>query len=63
MAKQYFETRKNSLEDSVKNVFGETLSKDDKNFTKALESAKEAGQKFFKVNGTQYNTTEQWTDF
>ena len=60
MAKQYFETRKNSLEDSVKNVFGETLSKDDKNFTKALESAKEAGQKFFKVNGTQYNTTEQW---
>jgi hypothetical protein len=60
MTKQYFETRKNSLEDSVKNIFGETLTKDNKDFTKALESAKETGQKFFSVNGTQYSTNEQW---
>ena len=56
MAKKYFETMPESLEDKIKKIFGETVAKEGNKFTKALMAARENGKKFFSVNGKQYET-------
>ena len=56
MAKKYFDTMPESLEDKIKKIFGETVAKEGNKFTKALMAARENGKKFFSVNGKQYET-------
>ena len=42
MGKKYFETRKDSLEDSVKNIFGNTISSEQNKFNEAAKAATDA---------------------
>ena len=58
MAKKYFETMPESLEDKIKKIFGETVAKEGNKFTKALMAARENGKKFFSVNGKEYKTED-----
>ena len=58
MAKKYFETMPESLEDKIKKIFGETVAKEGNKFTKALMAARENGKKFFSVNGREYKTED-----
>ena len=54
--KKYFDTKAESLEEKIKQIFGETVAKEGNKFTKALMAARDAGRKFFSVNGKQYET-------
>ena len=54
--KKYFDTKAESLEEKIKQIFGETVAKEGNQFTKALMAARDAGRKFFSVNGKQYET-------
>tara|TARA_R110002050_G_scaffold81519_6_gene174319 strand:+ start:509 stop:1246 length:738 start_codon:yes stop_codon:yes gene_type:complete len=56
MGKKYFETRKDSLEDSVKNIFGNTISSEQNKFNEAAKAATDAGKEYFVVNGLQHKT-------
>ena len=56
--KKYFDTKAESLEEKIKQIFGETVAKEGNKFTKALMAARDAGRKFFSVNGKQYETNE-----
>tara|TARA_B100000073_G_scaffold346344_1_gene357527 strand:- start:389 stop:1093 length:705 start_codon:yes stop_codon:yes gene_type:complete len=58
MAKKYFETMPESLEDKIKKIFGETVAKEGNKFTKALMAARDNGKKFFSVNGKEYKTED-----
>lgn len=58
MAKKYFDTMPESLEDKIKKIFGETVAKEGNKFTKALMAARDAGKKFFSVNGKEYKTED-----
>ena len=58
MAKKYFDTMPESLEDKIKKIFGETVAKEGNKFTKALMAARENGKKFFSVNGREYKTED-----
>ena len=58
MAKKYFDTMPESLEDKIKKIFGETVAKEGNKFTKALMAARENGKKFFSVNGKEYKTED-----
>ena len=53
---KYFDTKAESLEEKIKQIFGETVAKEGNKFTKALMAARDAGKKFFSVNGKQYET-------
>ena len=53
---KYFDTMPESLEDKIKKIFGETVAKEGNKFTKALMAARDAGKKFFSVNGKEYKT-------
>jgi len=54
--KKYLDTKAESLESKITKIFGETVAKEGNKFTKALMAAREAGKKFFSVNGKQYET-------
>ena len=58
MAKKYFDTMPESLEDKIKKIFGETVAKEGNKFTKALMAARDNGKKFFSVNGKEYKTED-----
>ena len=55
---KYFDTMPESLEDKIKKIFGETVAKEGNKFTKALMAARDAGKKFFSVNGKEYKTED-----
>ncbi len=59
MKKKYFETRKNSLEDSVKNIFGKTIETSQRIFDEAKQAAKTAGKKYFVSDGKQHKIDEE----
>ena len=54
--KKYLDTKAESLESKITKIFGETVAKEGNKFTKALMAARDAGKKFFSVNGKQYET-------
>ena len=56
--KKYFDTKAESLEEKIKQIFGETVAKEGNKFTKALMAARENGKKFFSVNGKEYKTED-----
>ena len=53
---KYFETRTDSLEDSVKNIFKNTIDSDQNKFNEAAKAATDAGKEYFVVNGLQHKT-------
>ena len=53
---KYFETRTDSLEDSVKNIFKNTIDSDQNKFNEAAKAATDAGKEYFVVNGVQHKT-------
>ena len=55
---KYLETMRESLEDKIKKIFGETVAKEGNKFTKALMAARDNGKKFFSVNGKEFKTED-----
>lgn len=55
---KYFDTKAESLEEKIKQIFGETVAKEGNKFSKALMAARENGKKFFSVNGKEYKTED-----
>ena len=56
--KKYLETKAESLENKITQIFGETVAKEGNKFSAALMAARENGKKFFSVNGKQFKTED-----
>ena len=56
--KKYLDTKAESLENKITQIFGETVAKEGNKFSAALMAARENGKKFFSVNGKQFKTED-----
>ena len=56
--KKYLDTKAESLENKITQIFGETVAKEGNKFTKALNAARENGKEYFAVDGKQFKTED-----
>tara|TARA_B100001094_G_C18173152_1_gene796346 strand:- start:868 stop:1611 length:744 start_codon:yes stop_codon:yes gene_type:complete len=55
---KYLDTKAESLENKITQIFGETVAKEGNKFTKALNAARENGKNYFEVDGKQFKTED-----
>jgi len=56
--KKYLDTKAESLENKITQIFGETVAKEGNKFTKALNAARENGKEYFAVDGKNFKTED-----
>ena len=59
---KYLDTKAESLENKITQIFGETVAKEGNKFTKALNAARENGKNYFEVDGKQFKTEDYQED-
>jgi len=55
---KYLDTKAESLENKITQIFGETVAKEGNKFTKALNAARENGKEYFAVDGKNFKTED-----
>ena len=60
---KYLDTKAESLENKITQIFGETVAKEGNKFTKALNAARENGKNYFEVDGKQFKTEDYQEGF
>ena len=56
--KKYLDTKAESLENKITQIFGETVAKEGNKFTKALNAARENGKEYLAVDGKNFKTED-----